>query len=78
MIQLSIWQEELTWFRNEYVCLECDTNWADEWSCQCNDRCPTCNAETEPEDSFEIEPNTPAKMELAIRHLNEEILSGRS
>jgi hypothetical protein len=77
MIQLSIWQDEVVWFRNEYHCEECDTSWADEWSCQCNDRCPSCDLETEPLDSFEVEPDTPSKMELAIRHANEEILSGR-
>lgn len=77
MTQLSLWQEDVVWFRNEYYCEECDTNWADEWSCQCNDRCPTCDQETEPQDSLEIEPDTPSKMQLAILHANEAMLSGR-
>src|SRR5690242_16070565 len=25
--------------------------WSDEWSCQCNDKCPQCNAEIEPYES---------------------------
>lgn len=36
------------WFEKHYVCSECSTKWKDEWSCMCNDRCPGCNAETEP------------------------------
>jgi hypothetical protein len=78
MIQLSIWQEEVAWYRNEYLCGECGTEWADEWPCQCDDRCPTCNLETEPTESYEIEPDTDSKMLLAIRHANEEVLSRRS
>lgn len=42
----------------------------------CNDRCPDCDGEIEPRESFEITPDNPSKMELAIRHLNEEKLSG--
>lgn len=40
---------------NHYQCEECDVEWSDKWSCACNDRCPVCNAETEPYDSEEIE-----------------------
>lgn len=39
---------------NHYEC-ECDDPepitveyWTDDWSCQCNDRCPACNTETQP------------------------------
>lgn len=28
--------------------------WDDVWSCQCNDRCPACNAEIEPYKSEEV------------------------
>jgi hypothetical protein len=77
MIQLSIWQEDVTWYRNEYLCEECGTEWVDEWSCQCDDRCPACNLETEPQESHEIEPDTDAKMLLAISHANDEALSLR-
>lgn len=39
---------------NHYYCEDCDTAWDDEWSCACNDRCPVCNAEIEPEKSEDI------------------------
>ena len=32
-----------------------DPEWADEWSCMCNDKCPQCGAEIEPYDSEELE-----------------------
>ena len=35
-------------FTNHYHCERCNTEWEDTWSCTCNDRCPECNAETEP------------------------------
>jgi hypothetical protein len=35
-------------FRNHYRCPNDQTKWKDEWSCACDDRCPTCNAEIEP------------------------------
>jgi hypothetical protein len=34
--------------RNYYRCPHDDAEWRDEWSCSCNDRCPTCRAEIEP------------------------------
>jgi len=40
-------------FLNHYECNECDTAWSDVWTCACNDRCPTCNTETEPSESLE-------------------------
>jgi hypothetical protein len=40
-------------FRNHYRC-SCGTEWTDEWSCTCNDRCPNCNTEIEPYLSDEI------------------------
>lgn len=46
-----------TW-RNFYSCRVCTSeqiDWEDEWSCQCNDNCPNCGAETEPYHSEEIE-----------------------
>ncbi len=38
-------------YRNWYKCPVCKTEWLDEWSCMCNDRCPKCNAEIEPYES---------------------------
>lgn len=42
------------WFRNYYTCPLDDTKWADEWSCMCNDRCPVCNAEIQPDESLDM------------------------
>lgn len=44
-----------TTYRNFYECSECSTRWTDEWDCQCDDRCPICNAQIQPHDSVEIE-----------------------
>lgn len=38
----------MAWFLKSYRCDRCDTSWKDEWSCACNDRCPSCDAEVEP------------------------------
>ena len=35
-------------YTNYYRCSVCHTEWTDQWSCTCNDRCPHCNAEIEP------------------------------
>lgn len=35
---------------NRYEC-GCGETWDDRWSCQCNDRCPSCDAECEPIES---------------------------
>lgn len=45
----------MSWFRNEYECPRCGTHWYDEWSCTCNDRCPTCDIECEPIHSVDLE-----------------------
>jgi len=31
------------WFENHYLCPDCGTDWVDEWSCTCDDRCPICD-----------------------------------
>jgi len=31
-----------TVFRNRYLCPECKTLWAGDWSAACNDDCPAC------------------------------------
>jgi hypothetical protein len=41
-------------FRNYYRCPYDGAAWIDEWSCMCNDRCPTCRAEIEPYDTEDI------------------------
>lgn len=34
----------MAWFRNHYECYRCDYDWSDEWSCECDDECPSCGA----------------------------------
>ncbi len=34
----------MAWFRNHYICERCDSTWADEWSCMCDDDCRRCGA----------------------------------
>jgi len=41
-------------YANKYKCPDDDTEWTDVWSCQCNDKCPTCNKEIEPYESKEV------------------------
>ncbi len=43
--------EEKRTYRNYYRCPFDGTEWRDEWSCMCNDRCPVCDAEIEPYES---------------------------
>jgi hypothetical protein len=38
---------------NYYLC-HCGEEWEMEWSCACNDRCPSCDSEIEPYQSDEI------------------------
>ena len=44
----------MPWFRKHHAC-RCGTNWWDEWDCLCNDRCPTCDAEIEPDEHEAIQ-----------------------
>jgi hypothetical protein len=44
----------MAWFLNNYRHEDCDAEWTDEWSCMCNDRCPTCDHEIEPYDSEDL------------------------
>jgi hypothetical protein len=39
----------MPWFRKHHTC-PCGSAWWDEWDCICNDRCPTCDAEIEPDE----------------------------
>jgi O-acetyl-ADP-ribose deacetylase (regulator of RNase III) len=47
-------EDERIKFHNYYHCLDCDTEWEDDWSCTCNDKCPDCNKEIEPYKSEDI------------------------
>lgn len=42
------------WFEKSYDCSRCGNTWTDEWSCTCNDRCPQCDAETEPTSAIDL------------------------
>lgn len=44
-----------TYFINHYHCPNCDIEWDDTWDCCCNDKCPVCDKEIEPEYSEEID-----------------------
>lgn len=39
----------MAWYRKHHTC-PCGEEWWDEWDCLCNDRCPSCNKEIEPDD----------------------------
>ena len=45
----------MTWYVKYYTC-DCGYTWEDEWDCLCNDRCTSCNTETEV-DSYEEYPD---------------------
>jgi len=54
-------QDDSGWpiiWRKHYRCTaSCGEKWSDDWSCQCNDKCPSCNAEIEPHDVEELDAN---------------------
>lgn len=56
MSEISQTEEPLVaqWFENHYICPLCYTEWYDEWSCMCNDRSPTCDAEIEVSDAVDL------------------------
>lgn len=51
---------------NYYRCTEDGIEWADAWSCMCNDECPGCNAETEPHRTEELA--APLAHEFSMQH----------
>lgn len=55
----GVWVQAWVWvpaprYVNHYHCSWCGCEWQDEWDCTCNDRCPNCDAETEPHHSDEL------------------------
>jgi predicted nucleic acid-binding Zn-ribbon protein len=45
----------MAWYRNHYECGRCGHEWDDEWSCTCDDDCPSCGARhMSPHDSDEL------------------------
>lgn len=45
--------EDTAHFENHYVC-SCGASWKGVWSCACNDRCPECGVEVEPQISSDL------------------------
>ena len=41
-------------FLNRYHCTDCDESWTLEWSCTCDDKCPSCGKAFEPFESEDI------------------------
>ncbi len=41
-------------YLNRYRCDDCAEEWEDQWSCGCNDECPTCGHEIEPYESLDL------------------------
>ena len=66
----------MPWFRKHYNC-PCGTDWSDEWDCLCNDRCPTCNSETEPDEHEAIEGDTSAMIRTLNDCLRKSLAGGR-
>ena len=44
----------MAWFLNRYLCEACGESWEDQWSCACDDKCPTCGKAFSPEDSEDM------------------------
>ena len=66
--ELTHKEEDERQFLNHYRCAHIGTpdeglmrvsEWTDEWSCACNDRCPLCNAEVEPYHSDDLTAEKP-------------------
>ena len=47
-------QDEPIKYINYYRCDDCNTEWQDEWSCQCDDECPICAIPYSPYKSEDI------------------------
>lgn len=45
---------QVRWYENRYLCPRCKSEWKDEWSCACNDRCPACDLESSPTTSRDL------------------------
>ena len=46
--------EEEHLYLNYYCCSDCEIEWDDEWSCQCDDECPGCGKSYSPYESDRI------------------------
>jgi hypothetical protein len=43
------------------VCTSEQIDWADSWSCQCDDDCPECGTAIQPEESIWLGPEGPER-----------------
>jgi hypothetical protein len=55
----------------------CGTAWWDEWECLCNDRCPTCDAEIEPDEHEAILGGKSAKIRTLNDRFRKSLTGGR-
>lgn len=44
----------MAWFSLKYYCEDCDIEWDDEWSCECDSSCPECGSDYSPKDSTDL------------------------
>ena len=66
----------MPWFRKHHAC-PCGTSWWDEWDCLCNDRCPTCDAEIEPDEHEAIQDAKSAKIRTLNDRFRKSLSGGR-
>ena len=66
----------MSWFRKHHTC-PCGTDWWDEWDCLCNDRCPTCDAEIEPDEHEAIQGGKSAKIRTLNDRFRKSLTGGR-
>ena len=66
----------IPWFRKHHTC-PCGTDWWDEWDCLCNDRCPTCDAEIEPDEHEAIQGAKSAKIRTLNDRFRKSLTGGR-
>ncbi|MBF0391344.1 MAG: hypothetical protein HQL38_01575 [Alphaproteobacteria bacterium] len=55
--QSGVVGDDKKWFRNHYECA-CGTKWTDEWSCKCDDECPSCKTDVSPHQSDDLSPKS--------------------
>jgi hypothetical protein len=69
-------EDSMPWFRKHHTC-PCGTDWWDEWDCLCNDRCPKCRAEIEPDDHEAIEGQNSGKIRALNDRFRRSLAGGR-
>ncbi|MER9768925.1 hypothetical protein NKJ09_23005 [Mesorhizobium sp. M0189] len=55
-------------YLNHYECTDCDVEWSDEWSCQCDDECPNCGHDFSPVESEDLDEEGDDEAECACCH----------